>query len=145
MALAKDKPRTYLVEPSNWDSIPVAASTIIYEGAAVTIDGSGYAVNLTGTSGFAGFARRTVDNSAGGAGAKSVEVWTRGKVSINVGDTIALTDRSGPIEMSDNDTFRKGGAIAGVPVGTMQRIITPGASGANEVVLVFTADSELDR
>lgn len=142
MAITTDKPRTYIVNAQDWEAIPVAASTLIPEGAAVSIDGSGYAVNATGTSGFAGFARRSCDNSAGVAGAKTVVVWTKGKVIIGVSDAIAMTDRGGTIEMSDNDTFRLAAQITGLPVGRLQKIATPGASGSNEAVLVFEADSE---
>lgn len=142
MALSAAKSRTYLVEPVSWDVIPVAASTTIYEGAAVTIDGSGYAVNATGTSGFAGFARRTADNASGAAGAISVVVWSKGKIVVSIGDTIALTDRAGTIEMSDNDTFRLAASITGLPIGKLQTIKTVGASGTNECVVIFEADSE---
>lgn len=142
MAITTDKPRTYMVNAQDYEAIPVAAATVIPEGAAVSIDGSGNAVNATGTSGFAGFARRMCDNSAGAAGAKTVVVWTKGKVVVGISDTIALTDRGGTIEMSDNDTFHLAAAITGLPVGKLQRITTPGASGSNEAVLIFEADSE---
>lgn len=142
MAITTDKPRTFLVNEMDWEAIPVAASTKIPEGAAVSIDGSGYAVNATGTSAFAGFARRAADNTSGSAGAISVIVWTRGKVLVGIGDTVALTDRGGTVEASDNDTFRLAASITGLPVGKIQTIKTAGASGTNEVVLVFEADTE---
>lgn len=143
MALTAEKPRNYdLNVPQVADEIPVAAATTIYEGAALTIDANGDAVNLTGTSGFAGFARETVVNS-GAAGAKTVKVWAKGALEFNLTtDTMAKTDRGGTIEMSDNDTFRLAAAITGCPVGKIGRVVTTGAGGKG--ILLFAADAYRD-
>ena len=141
-ALSAAKPRDYVEPwPETFAVLPVAASTKIYEGAALTIDGSGYAVNLTGASGFIGFAMHDCDNSAGAAGAKTVKVKKTGCIVVTIGDTIALTDHGGTIEMSDNDTFRLAASITGCPVGVIHQVDTVGASGTNRVQLDFQADS----
>src|SRR3989304_1011568 len=80
--LAANKPRAYeggrdVLEES---ALPVIASDIIYEGAAVGIvDASGHGRPLAGGDRFAGFANAKADNSAGAAAAGHVDVRTTGK------------------------------------------------------------------
>lgn len=93
-----DSPHTSLL------SIPVAASTAIYEGALVGIDSSGNAIMAGpaggGTVRVVGVAEATADNSGGGAAAINVSV-RRGVFSF-------LTKASG----GDNLTKVHVGAIA---------------------------------
>lgn len=60
------------------DFVPylVAASTVIWLNENTAINGSGYAVPLSDTSGliFQGYATNKADNTAGSAGAKTVNV-----------------------------------------------------------------------
>jgi hypothetical protein len=100
--LAAEAPRTYAV--GDYDDYPMVAFDIIYQGAAVGENDSGYAQPLVATKPFLGFAEHTVDNSAGAAGAKSVRVLTRGVVRLTVAGATAITanDRPAVYALDDN-------------------------------------------
>lgn len=101
--LAADKPREFLL--GDMAEYPVIASDIIYEGAAVGENASGYARPLVATDPFLGFAQRTVDNAAGAAGAKTVVVKRRGVIKLPIsGLAITANDRA-KVYASDDDTF----------------------------------------
>lgn len=101
--LAADKPRTY--ELGDHSHYPAIASDVIYEGAAVGENGSGYARPLVAADPFLGFAIETCDNSTGSAGDKSVWVKTRGVVVLPIA-SIAITANDRPaVYASDDDTF----------------------------------------
>lgn len=101
--LASAKSRDYSL--GDIEEYPVVATDIIYQGAAVGENASGYARPLVAGDAFLGFADRTVDNSAGAAGDKRVRVKTRGRVTLPI-TSIAITanDRP-PVYASDDDTF----------------------------------------
>jgi hypothetical protein len=101
--LAVDKPRpTQLGEQSD---VPVIASDIIYEGAAVgVVDASGHARPLVGGDRFAGFAMNRCDNSAGAAAAKNVKTLESGKAQLAVTGAV-ITDLGQPVYATDDDTF----------------------------------------
>lgn len=101
--LGADKPRDYQL--GELAEYPVIASDIIYEGAAVGENASGYSRPLAAGDVFQGFALETADNAAGAAGAIRVRVRTRGKVVLPI-TSIAITanDRP-PVYASDDDTF----------------------------------------
>jgi len=87
------------------EDYPVIATDIIYEGAAVGENGSGYARPLAAGDRFLGFALEKVDNAAGSAGDKSVRVRTRGRVQLAISG-IAITANDRPaVYASDDDTF----------------------------------------
>lgn len=101
--LAADSPRDYQL--GELEEYPVIAADIIYEGAAVGENASGYSRPLQAGDPFQGFADRKVDNSAGAAGAKRVVVKTRGRVKLNIA-SIAITANDRPaVYASDDDTF----------------------------------------
>lgn len=101
--LAADKARTYQL--GELEDYPVIATDIIYEGAAVGENGSGYARPLAAGDRFLGFAQRKVDNAAGAAGALNVTVKTRGRVQLSItGLGITANDRAA-VYASDDDTF----------------------------------------
>lgn len=101
--LAADSPRDYQL--GELEEYPVIAADIIYEGAAVGENASGYSRPLVAGDVFQGFAERKVDNSAGAAGAKRVTVKTRGRVKLNIsGIAITANDRAA-VYASDDDTF----------------------------------------
>ena len=101
--LAVDKARAYQL--GELEDYPVIASDIIYEGAAVGENASGYARPLVATDPFLGFAQRKVDNSTGAAGAVNVTVRTRGRVQLPIsGLAITANDRPA-VYASDDDTF----------------------------------------
>lgn len=96
--LAANAPRVY--EIGNVNEFPMVASDIIFEGAAVGLDGSGNAKPIAAANHFVGFARRKIDNSSGSAGDKKVEVIDEGLIEIpvtgadatKVGDAVFATD-----------------------------------------------------
>lgn len=101
--LANAKPRAY--GEGLFEEYPVIAADIIYEGAAVGENGSGYARPLQAGDAFLGFAQQTVDNTAGAAGAKRVIVRPRGSIELPVG-SLAITANDRPaVYASDDDTF----------------------------------------
>lgn len=102
--LAADSPRDYQLGEK--EDYPVIASDIIFEGAAVGENASGYARPLVAADPFLGFADRKADNSAGAAGAVNVTVKTRGRLKVPVVGASAITANDRPaVYASDDDTF----------------------------------------
>lgn len=101
--LAKDSPRP--IELGEIGEIPVIAADIIYEGAAVGDNASGYARPLVAGDPFLGFAESTVDNSAGAAGDKRVRVRERGKAVLTVVGATGVGDVGEAVYAADDDTF----------------------------------------
>jgi hypothetical protein len=105
--------------------VPVAASTIIYEGTMVFEDAGG---DFTGTvlenGSFAGIAREHVDNSAGADGDKRVEVWTDGVFELTM-DTTSLiaADIGKAVYGVDNFTISET-ATDLVPVGIIVKVLS---------------------
>ncbi|SFI31342.1 cytoplasmic protein [Nitrosomonas sp. Nm34] len=100
--LAKDQPRDFL--KGDFHDYPVIASDIIYQGAAVGDNGSGYARPLQAGDPFRGFADYRADNAAGGAGDVYVRCRTRGKIRLSI-SSLAITDVGKDVFASDDDTF----------------------------------------
>ena len=104
--LAADKLRTW-----HWSGdpvtseYPVIATDIIYRGAAVGENGSGYARPLVAADPFLGFAEANVNNAAGAAGDKTVFVRQKGYVTLPI-SSLAITANDRPaVYASDDDTF----------------------------------------
>lgn len=101
--LALAKTRDYQL--GDKEEYPVIAADIIYQGAAVGENGSGYSRPLVAGDPFQGFAMETVDNSAGAAGAKGVNVRKKGNIVLPIsGLAITANDRPA-VYASDDDTF----------------------------------------
>lgn len=101
--LAVDTPRAY--ELGNQNDIPVIASDIIYEGAAVGIvAGTGHARPLAAGDLFGGFCLRQADNSSGSAADIDVEVSRKGSVQLSVSGAV-ITDVGRPVYATDDNTF----------------------------------------
>src|SRR3990167_3032141 len=101
--LAAAAPRAY--ELGSRNSIPVIASDIIYEGAAVGIvDGTGHARPLNAADRFAGFAEAKADNSAGAAAAINVDIIASGETHLWVTGAV-ITDVGQPVYATDDNTF----------------------------------------
>jgi hypothetical protein len=104
--LAADKPRVYPVRAYEvTNELPVIASDIIYEGAAVGDNASGLSRPLAAGDPFLGFAQRQCDNSAGAASAKAVVVRSKGCVVLPVVGASSAADVSETVYASDDDTF----------------------------------------
>jgi hypothetical protein len=101
--LAKNSPRDFVL--GDLQDLPVVATDIIYEGAAVGENGSGYFRPLVAADPFAGFAQSQADNSAGAAGAINVRVKPRGRIVLSVTGVTAVTDEGSTVYASDDDTF----------------------------------------
>lgn len=87
------------------EEYPVIAADIIYQGAAVGENGSGYSRPLVAGDVFQGFALENSDNSAGSAGDKRVKVRTRGLVVLPIA-SIAITANDRPaVYASDDNAF----------------------------------------
>lgn len=125
--LAANKPRAYeggrdVIEENQ---LPVIASDIIYEGAAVgVVDGTGHGRPLAAGDRFVGFADAKADNAAGAAAAINVDLRTKGKVQLAVSGAV-ITDRGQPIYASDDDTFVFS-PVGGVFVGFVHRFVSSG-------------------
>ena len=134
--LAANKPRAF--ELGDRNHIPVIASDIIYEGAAVGIvDASGHARPLNAADRFAGFAEFKADNSAGAAAAINVQVVKSGEVQLSVTGAV-ITDVGQPVYASDDDTFSFNPAD-GAFIGFVKRYVSAGVA-----VVEFDAGKFLD-
>ncbi len=123
--LAANKPRAYELGERN--HLPVIASDIIYEGAAVgVVDASGHARPLNAADRFAGFAVAKADNSAGAAAAIYVEVVKSGEIEIAVTGAV-ITDAGQPVYASDDDTFTFNPAD-GAFIGFVKRFVSSGVA-----------------
>jgi len=107
------------------EEYPVIATDIIYQGAAVGENGSGYARPLAAGDPFLGFAEAIADNSTGAAGAINVNVKEKGKIVLPI-SSIAITANDRPVVYaSDDDTFTLT-ASTNSPIGTVSRWVSTG-------------------
>lgn len=121
--LAANKPRAY--ELGSRNHIPVIASDIIYEGAAVgVVDASGHARPLVAGDRFGGFAEFKADNSAGTAAAINVQVVRAGEIALPVTGAL-ITDLGQPVYASDDDTFSFN-PVGGSFIGFVKRFVSSG-------------------
>jgi hypothetical protein len=121
--LAVNKPRAY--ELGERYHLPVIASDIIYEGAAVgVVPGTGHAQPLTSADQFGGFAVAKADNTAGAAAAINVEVVKAGEIELAVSGAV-ITDVGQPVYATDDDTFVFNPA-GGVFIGFVKRFVSAG-------------------
>lgn len=101
--LAAKAPRKF--HETDFLDYPVIAADIIYQGAAVGENGSGYARPLAAGDAFLGFAEYSADNSAGSAGDVDVTVRPCGYVELEI-SAIAITANDRPaVYASDDNTF----------------------------------------
>jgi len=104
-------------ETGDFNEYPIAADTLIYKGAAVGDNGSGYARPLEAGDRFLGHALAKADNSGGAAG--DLRVRTYGPNVYRLKHTLsgaAITDVGTAIACSDDNvitTTLAGSSIAG--------------------------------
>jgi len=120
--LAADVSRPY--ELGDRNHMPVIAADIIYEGAAVGDNGSGYARPLVAGDPFRGFAAMRADNAAGAAGAVQVELRNEGQVQLSIA-SLAITDVGKPVYASDDATFSLT-ATSNSFIGRVKRFVSSG-------------------
>lgn len=134
--LGNNKPRLYeggrdVIEES---ALPVIASDIIYEGAAVgVVAGTGHGRPLVAGDRFAGFANAKADNAAGSAAAINVDLRTKGKVQLAVSGAV-ITDKGQPVYAADDDTFQFS-PVGGSFIGFVHRFVSSGV-----VIVSFDVD-----
>lgn len=134
--LAVNLPRAYELGERN--HLPVIASDIIYEGAAVGIvAGTGHTRPLVAGDRFGGFAVAKADNSAGAAAAINVEVMECGEVELTVSGVV-ITDILQPVYATDDNTFTLS-PVGGSFIGFVKRFVSSGVA-----VVDFDADSYQD-
>ncbi|WP_210240421.1 hypothetical protein [Mesorhizobium sp. B1-1-2] len=107
------------------EEYPVVAADIIYQGAAVGENGSGYSRPLVAGDPFQGFAEAIADNSAGAAGAINVNVRKKGNIVLPISG-LAITANDRPlVYASDDNTFTLT-ATSNSLIGTVSRWISTG-------------------
>lgn len=102
--LSKNSPRRYEPVGTDISDLPVVASDIIYEGAAVGDNGSGYARPLQAGDPFRGFCLQEADNASGGNGDINARIRHRGYIQLPISG-LAITDVGKDVYASDDDTF----------------------------------------
>jgi len=123
--LAANKPRAF--ELGRGNTLPVIASDIIYEGAAVgAVDASGHCRPLNAADRFVGFAERKADNSAGAAAAINVDLIESGQIQLSVTGAV-ITDVGQAVYASDDDTFSLNPAD-GAFIGYVKRYVSAGVA-----------------
>ena len=100
--LAVDKPRAY--ELGDFNSFPVIAADIIYEGAVVGDNGSGFARPLAAGDPFLGFSSKKSITRPGRQATSGCGCMMSGKIVLPI-TSLAITDRGKPVYASDDDTF----------------------------------------
>lgn len=134
--LAKNAMRT--IEVGDQNELPVIASDIIYQGAAVGDNGSGYCRPLVAGDPFRGLALAKVDNSTGAAGDKKVTLTTNDKVVLTVVGASAVTDVDRAVYATDDNTFTFAPAAAATYVGKVVRWV----SGTSCIVKLQVAEAD---
>ncbi len=120
--LTANSPRAY-DSGGNRNAIAMIASDIIYEGAAVGIvDATGHARPLNSADRFVGFAVKKVDNSAGSAADKRVEVYGSGRIQLAVTGAV-ITDVGQPVYATDDNVFAFS-PVSAVFIGFIQRWVS---------------------
>ncbi len=134
--LTADTPRDY--ELGEMNEIPVIASDIIYEGAAVgVVPATGHAQPLTSTDGFIGFCSQKADNSSGSAADINVLVKKKGAVKLSVSGAV-ITDVGQPVYATDDNVFvfLPTGAVF---IGFVRRFVSAGV-----VIVEYDIDNYTD-
>jgi hypothetical protein len=110
-----------------FNDLPVIAADIVYEGAAVGENGSGYMRPLVAADPFVGFAVRKVDNSAGAAGDKDVRLRCKGVVKLTIAGVTSIANGQDGVDVyaADDDTFTLT-AGSNTKIGRLHRFVSSG-------------------
>lgn len=124
VALIKDTNRIY--ELGDINEVPVKGGVIIYQGATVGANATGYAKPLQAGDLFLGFAEEPANNSSGSDGAKNVRIKKRGSVLLDIAG-VTLADVNKSVYATDDNTFTL--VLTGaVYVGKISRIDASGSA-----------------
>jgi len=107
--LTADSPQVVVL--GEFNSIPIIANDIVYEGAMVGENSAGYGRPLVAGDKFVGHAAEIVDNTGGSAGAKNIRVRT-GRYRLQVSLAGYITDIGQPVYASDDAVLTFLGAAA---------------------------------
>ena len=123
--LTQEKGRFLTPLPPVPYALPLAASSRVYMGSAVSKTSAGYGRQLTvADANFYGFALETGDNNVQGAananGDKIVPLAGMGEVQLDVTGVTGLTDVGSAVYATDGDTFTLDSTNA-IRVGTITR------------------------
>lgn len=89
-----------------YNDIPIIASDIVYEGAAVgESSSSGTGRPLVAGDTFLGFSVAKVDNAAGAASAKNIRVREKGRVQLAVTGVASTADVGATVYADDDNAF----------------------------------------
>lgn len=122
--LAANEPRKIgASQVDTYGDLPVVQADIIYEGAAVGDNGSGYARPLVAADPFWGFATRKIDNSDGSNGDEDVHVQERGYITLSVTGVTGVGDVGSDVYATDDNTFTLTASGASA-IGTVVRYVT---------------------
>jgi hypothetical protein len=135
-------------QDGNRRSLPVAASTRIYQGTHVFLTAAGYADDdtATGVNGYAGVAVCEVDNSSGSAGDLTVEVLANGDylmtgtgfAQADIGSTVYADDNYGATLTLGATSVRIGRIVGYVSSTAVIVSIDPTGTGALETAALTT-------
>ena len=120
--LATDVPRDY--ELGDINELPVVADDVIYAGAAVGDNGSGYARPLVAGDKFKGFCEAQADNAGGSAGDINARVRAKGRIQLSIG-SLVVGDLGKLVYASDDNTFTLT-AASNSQVGFVYRFVSSG-------------------
>lgn len=130
--LAADKPRTLVT--GDFNSVGIIADDIVYEGAMVGDNASGYGRPLVAADKFLGHALEKVDNTGGTAGAKNIRLRSGRYKMVSTITGVAITDVNKKVYASDDDTLTLT-ADTNSRVGTVIRYVK-----ANTAIVEFQAN-----
>lgn len=115
---------------------PVEENTKIVEGALVSVNAAGYAVNATDTTGerVVGVASASADNTGGADGAIDVTVWTNGAHSFVSQFSATIANVGDKVYAVDNQTVD----LAGVTTNDVLVGVIVGIESASQVRVMLT-------
>lgn len=115
---------------------PVEENTKIVEGALVSVNAAGYAVNATDTAGerVVGVASASADNTGGADGAIDVTVWTNGAHSFVSQFSATIANVGDKVYAVDNQTVD----LAGVTTNDVLVGVIVGIESASQIRVMLT-------
>jgi hypothetical protein len=91
----------------DYEEYPVLTNVNIFQGAAVSVNSSGWAKPLAAGETFVGFAEGVANNTGGATAAINVRVLRRGQVQLPVASLVVADNVGTAVYASADDTFTK--------------------------------------
>lgn len=105
------------------NDVPAIATDIVYEGAAIGDNGSGFGRPLVAGDPFMGWSIATVDNSLGAAGDKLIRTIQRTTMQLDVVGATGVGDQGEIVYAADDNVFTLT-VGTNTPVGKISRYVT---------------------